>query len=170
MKEGRPELAPHIINNSWGCPTYEGCSGREMTPVLEALKLAGIFVVVSAGNDGPECESLSSQPASLTQLVFSVGAVREKEDRIAFFSSKGPSPITGQVGPNITAPGENIRSSIPGKKYESGWSGTSMAGPHVAGAVALLWSAQPKLIGRIDETIQILQSTARPLKDTKTCG
>ena len=67
--------------------------------------------------------------------------------------------------PDIVAPGVNVRSSLPGSTYGEN-SGTSMAGPHIAGVVALLWSAQPKLIGDIDKTEQILISTARPYEGT----
>ncbi len=170
MLDGDPTKSPHVINNSWGCPIAEGCSGREMIPVLEALQSAGIFVVASAGNDGPECSSVADQPAHLSSLAFSVGALAEKEDTIAFFSSRGPSILTGQTVPDLTAPGTNIRSSVPGKKYEGGWSGTSMAGPHVTGVVALLWSAAPKLIGHVKETMSLLRETAKPLTSTQTCG
>ncbi len=170
MTSGKPEKSPHVINNSWGCPLSEGCSGREMIPVLEALQSAGIFVVASAGNDGPECSSVADQPAHLSGLSLSVGAVQDKDDKIAFFSSRGPSLLTGQVVPDLTAPGMNIRSSVPGGKYEGGWSGTSMAGPHVTGVVALLWSAVPRLIGKVKETMTILRQTSRALTSTQNCG
>lgn len=167
--DGKPELAPHVMNNSWGCPEEEGCAGQEMEPVMEALYRAGIFVVASAGNEGPGCSTIAAQPASLSNLTFSVGALNPN-DSIASFSSRGPSALTGQIGPDISAPGVNIRSAIPGGGYEGGWSGTSMSGPHVAGAVALLWSAQPKLIGQIKETADILRTTAHHLTTNEHCG
>jgi subtilisin family serine protease len=52
MTQGDPSKAPHVINNSWGCPASEGCSGNEMLPVMQALWNAGIFVVASAGKGG----------------------------------------------------------------------------------------------------------------------
>ena len=45
-----------------------------------------------------------------------------------------------------------------------------MAGPHVVGVVALLWSAKPELIGKIDETEEIIRSTASPAQSSQTCG
>ena len=170
-KDGNPKLAPHVINNSWGCPADEGCEGSEMIPVLKAVYKAGIMNVVSAGNSGPGCGTILDQPATISDYGFSVGAHDHRNNTIAGFSSRGPSALDGKVGPDITAPGVSIRSSVPGGTYEQGfWSGTSMAGPHVAGAVALLWSAQPKLIGDIDRTIEILRSTAIATTSNENCS
>jgi subtilisin family serine protease len=82
---------------------------------------------------------------------------------MAFFSSRGPVEVdgTGRVKPDISAPGVEVISSLPGGTYGPE-SGTSMAGPHLAGVVALMWSANPALIGDIDRTEQILIQTAQP--------
>jgi subtilisin family serine protease len=50
---------------------------------------------------------------------------------------------------------------MPGSTYGE-MTGTSMAGPHVAGVVALMWSANPQLVGDIERTRQILIETAQP--------
>ncbi|MGE3974164.1 MAG: S8 family serine peptidase [Bdellovibrionales bacterium] len=169
--EGDPTKAPHVINNSWGCPITEGCMGSEMLPVLRAMKMAGIMVVVSAGNEGPNCSTVKDQPATHSALTFSVGAHDHRMGTIASFSSRGPSMFDGMLGPDVVAPGVNIMSAVPGKIYQkAGWSGTSMAGPHVVGVVALLWSAVPEFIGKIDMTIDMIEKTATPLKSTQTCG
>ncbi len=171
MTAGDPLKAPHVINNSWGCTADEGCQGQEINPVLESLYRAGIMVVVSAGNDGPSCSTIHEQPATLSPYTLSVGAHNHRDGKIASFSSRGPSTLDGQVGPDLTAPGVSVRSAIPGGGYASAmWSGTSMAGPHVAGAVALLWSAKPDLIGKIDETAALLRETATPATSTQSCG
>jgi serine protease AprX len=76
-----------------------------------------------------------------------------------------------KIGPDVSAPGVNIRSSVrSGGFAETGWSGTSMAGPHLVGLVALLWSADPTLIGKIDETEAVIKATAEPKTGTQTCG
>jgi subtilisin family serine protease len=171
MKDGRPAKAPHIINNSWGCPTDEGCTGDEVIPALHAMKVAGILVVVSAGNSGPACGTINDPPAWHSALTFGVGAYDHRSGTIASFSSRGPSSFDNEIGPDVVAPGVSIRSSVRGKRYEGGfWSGTSMAGPHVAGAVALLWSIHPELIGDIDGTAELFRKTATAKTTTQSCG
>lgn len=161
FKDGDPTLAAHILNNSWGCPPIEGCDANALGPAVRALRAAGIFVVASAGNEGPRCGSVSD-PIAIYDDTFSVGAVDESGN-VASFSSRGPVNVdgSGRVKPDIIAPGVDVISSLPGNAYGAN-SGTSMAGPHVVGVVALMWSANSKLIGDIDRTEQILIDTARP--------
>ncbi len=160
--DGDPTRSAHVLNNSWGCPAdREGCDPLALEPAMEALRSAGIFVVVSAGNDGPECGTIDSAPA-IYDSVFSVGAL-DRFGRVVGFSSVGPVLVDGsmRLKPDIVAPGHEILSAYPRNSYYVA-SGTSMAGPHVAGVVALLWSANPALIGDIAATEVILESSARP--------
>ena len=159
--DGDPTLAADVLNNSWGCPELEGCDPNALVEAANHLRDAGIFVVVSTGNDGPNCSTVNA-PLSLYDSVFSVGAI-DQSGNIAFFSSRGPVTAdgSGRMKPDIAAPGVGILSSLPGGTYGSN-SGTSMAGPHVVGAVALLWSADPSLIGDIDRTEQLLIQAADP--------
>ena len=90
-------------------------------------------------------------------------------NNIASFSSRGPSPFNGgTTKPDIAAPGVNVRSSVPTNSYSS-LSGTSMATPHVAATVALIWSGAPALRGDIPATEKILSSTAHEVANT-SCG
>jgi hypothetical protein len=159
--DGRPELGAHVLNNSWGCPEIEGCDATALLPAVRALRAAGVFVVASAGNSGSACGTISA-PIALYDEVFTVGAVDEF-GAIAPFSSRGPvmADGSGRIKPDIVAPGVNILSAYPGGGYAYN-DGTSMAGPHVAGVVALMWSANPALIGDVDQTEQILMETAQP--------
>lgn len=161
FRDGDPSRAAHVLNNSWGCPDIEGCDAGTLLFAANNLRDAGIFVVISTGNDGPMCETVQS-PLSLFDSVFSVGAI-DQDGNMAEFSSRGPVTVDGseRVKPDIVAPGVNITSALPGGTYGTN-SGTSMAGPHVAGAVALIWSAQPALVGDIDATEELIRSTARP--------
>lgn len=171
LTDGAPEKAPHVINNSWGCPAEEGCHDAEILPVLKVLKAAGIFVVASAGNEGPGCSTIAAPPAMHSDTTLSVGAHDHRNGKIASFSSRGPSKYDGGVGPDISAPGVKIESAVPGGGYSgSMWSGTSMAGPHVVGQVALMWSANPKLIGKFDATTELIEVSATPTKSTQNCG
>ncbi len=159
--DGDPTRAVHVMNNSWGCPSLEGCDPNVLKDAADNLRSAGIFLVVSTGNDGPLCETVES-PLSLYDSVFSVGAIDEVGN-MAEFSSRGPVTADGsaRMKPDIVAPGVNILSALPQGTYGTN-SGTSMAGPHVVGVVALIWSAQPDLIGDIDGTEQLIIDTAQP--------
>ena len=165
--DGDPARAAHVLNNSWGCPPIEGCDAASLAPAVRALRAAGIFVVASAGNEGPRCGSVSD-PIAIYDAAFSVGAIDSAGD-LASFSSRGPVEVDGsdRIKPDIVAPGVDVLSALPGGTYGEN-SGTSMAGPHVAGVVALMWSAQPRLIGDIDRTEQILAETARPYDGAQT--
>jgi subtilisin family serine protease len=167
--QGEPLLAPHVINNSWTCPPREGCDWDSLLAVVETVRAAGIVVVASAGNSGSSCGTMEDPPA-IYDAAFAVGATGGS-DHIAGFSARGPVTVdgSGQLKPDISAPGVGVRSSFPGTGYGSN-SGTSMAGPHVAGTVALLWSAAPKLIGDVDATEWVIARTARPKTTTQGCG
>lgn len=162
QRDGRPDLGAHVLNNSWGCPPVEGCDPNALLPAVNALRAAGVFVVTSAGNDGEGGCGSVADPIALYDQVYSVGAV-DQEMHLAFFSSVGPVEVdgSGRVKPDITAPGVMVLSAYPGGTYSAA-SGTSMAGPHVAGVVALMWSANPTLIGDIELTEQLLNETAVP--------
>ncbi|MBA3534596.1 MAG: S8 family serine peptidase, partial [Ardenticatenales bacterium] len=164
MHDGDPTFAAHVLNNSWGCPTLEGCDPEALRPAVHALREAGIFVVASAGNEGYWGCSTIKSPLSLYDEVFSVGAIQEGGG-LTNFSSLGPVSAdgSGRLKPDIVAPGKDILSAFPGNSYAS-QEGTSMAGPHVVGVVALLWSANPALIGDIERTEQIIIETAQPYR------
>jgi subtilisin family serine protease len=157
------------LNNSWGCPEIEGCDPQALLYAANHLRDAGIFVVVSTGNDGPNCSTVNA-PLSLYDSVFSVGAI-DRNGNVTEFSSRGPVTADGsnRIKPDIVAPGRDILSALPGGTYGA-LEGTSMAGPHVAGVVALLWSADPSLIGDIDHTEQILVETAKPYTGSTSTG
>src|SRR5690606_4106626 len=102
--------------------------------------------------------------------AFSIGAVDESGS-VTIFSSRGPVLVdgSGRIKPDVVAPGQGVLSSVPGGGYAR-LDGTSMAGPHVAGLVALLWSANPDLVGDIDATEALITSTADPQSAPDLCG
>jgi subtilisin family serine protease len=157
--DGRPERAPHVLTNSWGCPPLEGCDAGALRPATAAFAAAGTFFVAAAGNTGPRCGSIDDAPAPYAD-VLTVGAV-DRERRITDFSSRGPA-AGGLAKPDVAAPGDAVLSALPGGGYgELG--GTSMAAPHVAGVVALMWSANPGLVGDVAATRRLLRDTAAPV-------
>ena len=165
----RPDLAPHVINNSWGCPPMEGCTDPNvLQAVVDHVAAAGIFVVVAAGNSGSACSTVTDAPAPYASS-FTVGATT-LSDEIAGFSSRGPAADgSGRLKPDISAPGVGIRTSARPSGFRS-FSGTSAAAPHVTGAVALLWSAAPELIGRVAPTAALLERTAAALTSAQDCA
>jgi subtilisin family serine protease len=171
---GDPTKMPHVINNSWGCPPEEGCDTSVfniMEVAVNNLKLAGCVVVVSAGNSGSSCGSITD-PEAIFEGSLTVGAT-DINDNIAGFSSRGPVTVDGsnRLKPNVSAPGVSIRSCIRGTNNFGIWQGTSMAGPHVAGLVALLISANPKLAGEVDVIEDIIEQTAvRLTSPFQNCG
>ena len=171
MSDGDPSKAPHVINNSWGCPPFEGCTDPDvLLSVVDAVRAAGIVTVHSAGNAGSATCSTIRDPAAIYDSSFTVGNTTSS-DSISSSSSIGPVTVDGsnRLKPDVVAPGTGIRSTIPGNEYDF-LSGTSMAGPHVAGLVALIISARPSLAGDVDGIEAIIRETAVPLTTTLTCG
>ncbi|MEH7223098.1 S8 family serine peptidase [Bacillus sp. JJ1566] len=158
---GNPDMAPDVVNNSWG-------GGRGLDewyrPMVQNWRAAEIFPEFSAGNttlSNPGGPGSIANPANYPES-FATGAT-DINNRLASFSLQGPSPYPGDMKPDISAPGVNIRSSVPGSGYEGGWNGTSMAGPHISAVVALLKQANASLT--IDEIEEIITTTATPLTD-----
>jgi serine protease AprX len=158
-----PTKRPDVVTDSWVCPASEGCAANTLQTIVENTEAAGIFVEASAGNAGPNCSTVSDPPA-IYASAFSTGAV-DVNNTLAGFSSRGPVTADGsnRMKPDVVAPGVNVRSAT--NTSDSSYavlSGTSMAGPHVSGVVALVWSARPDLVRNIAATKQVLTSTANP--------
>lgn len=139
--------APDVVNNSWGLRGNIDQCVLEFRSSIEMLKNAGIAVVFSAGNEGPN-PATSISPANY-DVSYAVGSV-DSLNVIANSSSRGPSPCHGKLFPDVAAPGVSIKTSdlTANGVFPDTYayvSGTSFAAPHVAGAMALLLSAFPQL-------------------------
>ena len=158
-----PTKRPDVVTDSWTCPPSEGCAADTLQTIVQNTEASGIFVEASAGNSGPSCSTVSDPPA-IYSSAFSTGAV-DSSNNLASFSSRGPVTSDGsnRLKPDLVAPGVNVRSSVNSSDTAyANFSGTSMAGPHVAGIVALLWSARPDLVRNIAATKQVLTGSANP--------
>jgi subtilisin family serine protease len=158
---------PCVVQNSWG--VYSGLGYADCFSywwaAMDNCEAAGVVLTWSAGNEGPGSQTLRSPAdrADSPYNAFSVGSTQNYAPfEISDFSSRGPSACGGEFAmkPEVSAPGSNIYSAQPGGGYQY-LSGTSMAGPHVAGVVALMCAANPNLDV---ETIKlILMETAMDL-------
>ncbi len=169
-----PNKAPDVINNSWYCAVNEGCTDLAVNELMRQavinLKASGVVVVVSNGNFGGQgCNSTYGPPAYFGES-FSIGSTQES-DTISNFSSRGPVTIDGsnRVKPDVSAPGQFVRSCVLNGGYAN-YSGTSMAGPHVAGLVALILSAAPSLKGNVAKVEEIIKNTCVKLDGLADCS
>ena len=122
-----------VLNNSWG--------GYGTVPALEdavnATNAAGMLFVASAGNESNDNDGeFKAIPASYAASNIISVAATNNLDELASFSNYGATTV------DLAAPGVGILSTTPGNRYQS-FNGTSMAAPHVAGALALAWACHP---------------------------
>lgn len=136
--------AVDVANLSLGGP---GDPTDILSQAVDAATAKGIVVVVAAGNNGPDYETIGSPGAARTAITV---AASDKTDAIAYFSSRGPIPgFYDDLKPDITAPGVDIYSTVTTDGFLGDPSryarlnGTSMATPHVAGSAALLLQLHP---------------------------
>lgn len=159
--DGDPNTAdaPQVVNNSWAYGT-PGCN-LEFQPDVQALEAVGILPIFSAGNYGPGA-STSVSPANYPEAL-AVGAT-DNSDQLYVFSSRGPSACgeAATIFPELMAPGVAIKTTDRfGTYFQS--TGTSLAAPHVSGALALLLSAFPGLT--VEQQRMALLNTAVDLGD-----
>jgi subtilisin family serine protease len=111
-------------------------------------------------------------PPGIYEATYSVGALNTGTDTIASFSSRGPviADGSGRIKPDIAAPGNPTRSCTNDTDSSyAAFSGTSMATPHIAGAIALLWNANPSLRHQLTASRDALNNSAVHISDTQ-CG
>jgi len=174
--DGNPNTmddVPDVVQNSWRINEgfgsgYTDCDSRWWA-VIDNCEAVGVVTTWSAGNEGPGSQTMGSPADRATTLTnaFSVGAIDATNYTypwpIASFSSRGPTgcnvPTDHKIKPEVCAPGVTVYSSVPGGGYaQNNWNGTSMAGPHVAGVVALMREANPDL--DVDTIKEIIMQTA----------
>ena len=153
---GNPALAPDVINGSWSGSGYS----TAFLPDIQALDAAGIITVFAAGNAGPTPESIGA-PGSFAETI--AAGAHDEANGLAWFSSRGPSPLHNDIAPQLVAPGAAVYSSLPDGEYGY-YNGTSMAAPHTTGAVALLLAADNTLSRQ--QVTRILTETAVPISTT----
>ena len=151
----RGQFAIASVNMSLGGGRYtSACDFDPTKPIIDSLRSAGIATVIASGNSS--YTNAISAPACISSAV-SVGCT-DKSDNVCSFSNS--ASFLG-----LLAPGYSIYSSILGTgNNQFGYkSGTSMAAPHVAGAWAVLKSAQPAI--SVTDALNALKTTGEPVTD-----
>ncbi len=154
-----------VVNNSWSMAGDFSKSEPDEEAFCRATQgwlALGIIPIFAAGNSGPYASTIGLPAACPTAVA--VGAT-DSQDNIARFSSRGPIywRVTRQIKPDVSAPGVDIESARNGGGLRL-LSGTSMASPHVTGAMALLLQAFPE--SSTDQLIQRLIESAKDLGET----
>ena len=161
-----------VINLSLGEPEIEPSRDIVVAAIDNAAN-AGVVPVVAAGNEFEDegrgsIGSPGTAPDAITVAASSEGD-NGPADVIAGFSSSGPTPTSLQMKPDVTAPGVDILSSLPGNTWsDHDWSGTSMASPHVAGAAAILKERHPAWT--VEQIKSALESTGDPVHPSGAAG
>lgn len=183
-------LLIHGINLSLGYefdPEWFACGASPLCQEIDRLVLSGVSVVVAAGNSGygwqnsmhtgvtPGCLDLTINDPGNAELAITVGSTHRERPHtygVSYFSSKGPTG-DGRMKPDLVAPGERIVTCAAPSRAPAGadWrvsyvedSGTSMAAPHVSGAIAAFLSVRREFIGRPLEVKEIFLSSATDLR------
>lgn len=174
-------LLIHGVNLSLGYefdPEWFACGASPLCVQVDRLVHSGVCVVVAAGNSGygpgSTCVALTINDPANSELAITVGSTHRDRPHsygVSYFSSKGPTG-DGRRKPDLVAPGERIISCAAPAKAPPGadWrtvyvedSGTSMAAPHVSGAIAALLSVRCEFIGKSQAIKEILLASATDL-------
>lgn len=191
-------LRVHGVNLSVGYdfdPGWFACGQSPLCAEVDRLVRSGVVVVVAAGNTGygwltaDERQTHTGLAVTINdpgnaELAITVGSTHRNMPHtygVSYFSSKGPTG-DGRMKPDLVAPGEHITSCAAGKNLTALWggacpagavsyldeSGTSMAAPHVSGAIAAFLSVRGEYLGRPEEVKRIFLESATSLGRERT--
>jgi len=174
--DGNPNTVtdvPDVVCNSWGYQNWTAGCEDVFWDAIDNLETLGTVVVFACGNSGSYGPSSITNPANRATSEYNslaIGMIDPTDPSFPVYykSSQGPSDCDGvSLKPQITAPGVNIRSTVPVINGSYGlMTGTSMAAPHVAGAVALLRQYNPN--APVDSIKRALMETAIDIEETGT--
>jgi subtilisin family serine protease len=143
-----------ITNNSRG--GLLPIPSQALEDAIKAVEEKGGLFIAAAGNSSLNTDLVAAYPASYPNPSIISVAATDHNDKLAYYSNYGKNSV------DLAAPGSDIFSTLPGNQYGS-LSGTSMASPHVAGAVALVWSQNPTLTAQ--EVKNRVLNSADPMSD-----
>lgn len=150
------KMGANVISMSWGGAGYS----QLLDDAIQRARAKGIFVVAAAGNDSSNNDVTPSYPAGIKGVI-AVGS-SDENDQLSSFSNYGKSSVM------LIAPGSNIFSTYLSGTYKL-LSGTSMATPQVAGALALSLSLRKDLTPNTILSV-LCNSSEKILSGTSQCG
>jgi serine protease AprX len=166
LVEHQRELQARVISNSWSIYEVDDPDTEPTVQMIRAATRKGLLFVFAASNDGPK-DGTVGWPGATGEVVTVASTVKTKPFAVSSFSSRGYQVDVAAPGSSITAarskladytPATSLGSAAP---YYAAISGTSMATPHVAGVLALLLQANPRLTHR--ELNEVLERTTTDL-------
>ncbi|KAJ9053488.1 hypothetical protein DSO57_1023754 [Entomophthora muscae] len=161
-------LRPHVITNSWGCEKEENCFTTPLKYASHAHRVAGIFNVVAAGNNGQKTCGTISFPPPENKHSFVVAGLEWNSTLGVEWSSVGPSKF--RKNPiDVAAAGAFVLTAFPSNLYVY-FDGTSLSAPLVAGGALLVMAACPSLQRNPHDLAGILRNSATPIYSTLGCG
>ena len=149
-------MGARVISASWGGEEYSSYVAQ----AVKDAQAAGVIFVAAAGNDGKDTSRKPFYPGS-NDGVISVAA-SDENDNLSSYTNYGKNSVT------IAAPGDDIFSTYLEDGFES-LSGSSMAGPQVAGAVALAMSKNKSVLPAA-VTSALCSTADSAVQDSTKCG
>ncbi len=161
-----PELKIRVVSNSWSIYEVDDPDVEPTIQVIRAAARRGITFVFAASNDGPKDETVG-WPGATGEVITVASTVKTAPYAVSSFSSRGYQVDVAAPGSSITAGRSTLASYTPASRlgsaapFYAAISGTSMATPHVAGVVALLYQAAPRLTSQ--QVTEVLERSTRDL-------